>query len=35
MRNALPLQRRHLLALAASAAASGAGLSPLAVQAQA
>lgn len=34
MRNALPLQRRHLLALAASAAAS-AGLSPLAAQAQA
>ncbi len=35
MRHALPLQRRHLLALAASAAACGAGLSPLSVQAQA
>ncbi len=33
MRNALPLQRRHLLALAASAAAGGAGLTPLAAQA--
>ena len=33
MRNALPLQRRHLLALAASAAAGGAGLAPLGAQA--
>ncbi len=35
MRNDLPLQRRHLLALAASAAAGGTGLLPLAAQAQA